>query len=184
MTLERNQEEYLLRLARNSIEEGLGIPTGPDTAKESIPEWARVPSGAFVTIKESGELRGCIGSMAARESLYKTIVGMAKAAAFEDPRFEPLTAGELPLIRIEISVLTPMEPIEDTGMIEVGRHGVYVSSGHRSGVFLPQVPVEWGWDRDTYLRQLMRKAGLPESALTDPLTRFWIFEALVFAEGD
>jgi uncharacterized protein len=182
MTLDQDQKEYLLRLARSSVEAAVGAGNTAGSASEA-PDWALIPSGAFVTLKNKGELRGCIGSMAAQDSLYHTVTRMARAAALEDPRFEPLVEAELPSIEIEISVLTPMEPIKSVEEIEVGRHGVYVSCGYRSGVFLPQVPTEWGWDRDTYVHQLLRKAGLPDSARSDPKTRFFVFQAIVFGEA-
>lgn len=189
MTLDHNQKEFLLEAARASIGAAVGIPPGgPSSAgasrekDDAVPDWAQFPSGAFVTLKEAGELRGCIGCMTAQDSLYRTVERMAKAAALEDPRFEPLEARELSLVKIEISVLTPMVPIDDVEKIEVGRHGVHVSLGYRSAVFLPQVPVEWSWDRETYLRQLLRKAQLPDAAMEDPRIRFSVFEAIVFGE--
>lgn len=182
MTLDREQKGFLLALARSSLEAAVSNGSLGEILGAKAPDWALVPSGAFVTLKEAGELRGCIGSMAARDSLYATIARMACAAALEDPRFEPVSERELPRIEIEISVLTPMVPIRSVEEIEVGRHGVHVSSGYRSAVFLPQVPVEWGWDRDTYLRQLLRKANLPETALADEGTCFCVFEAIVFGE--
>jgi AmmeMemoRadiSam system protein A len=142
------------------------------------------PCGAFVTLKAAGDLRGCIGRMDAGLPLLRTVEAMALAAAFEDPRFPPLSRRELPGVCIEISVLTPMVPVKGPDEVVVGKHGVHIYSRGRSGVFLPQVPVEWGWDRDTYLRQLCRKAGLDESALADPLTKLSVFEAIVFGEDD
>jgi len=183
MTLDQDQKKYLLRLARTSLEASVGDGSSPDALSASkAPQWSLVPAAAFVTLKESGDLRGCIGCMIAQDGLFQTVVKMARAAALEDPRFTPLSAAELPAISVEISVLTPMVPIGDIDEIEVGRHGVHCSLGYRSAVFLPQVPLEWGWDRDTYVSQLLRKAGLPDSARHDPRTRFSVFEAIVFGE--
>lgn len=183
MTLEQDQKEFLLRLARASVEACVGA-SDAEARLEAMepPAWSLALSGAFVTLKESGDLRGCIGSMTAQKSLFQTIVDMARAAALEDPRFEPLSLQELPAVSIEISVLTPMSPIDSLDRVEVGRHGLYVRAGYRSAVFLPQVPVEWGWDRDTYVRELLRKAGLPDSARDDPKTSYSVFEAIVFGE--
>jgi uncharacterized protein len=183
MTLDQEQKKFLLRLARASVEACVGETAAREAlAAMEAPEWSQVRSGAFVTLKEAGDLRGCIGCMTAQDSLFRTVANMARSAALEDPRFEPLSARELAAVSIEISVLTPMEPIDGIEKIEVGRHGVHVSLGYRSAVFLPQVPIEWGWDRDTYVRQLLRKAGLPDAALGDPKTRFSVFEAIVFGE--
>lgn len=119
--------------------------------------------GAFTTIHERGHLRGCIGYPLAIAPLYQTVADTAAAAAFEDPRFMPVTADELPNLSIEISVLSPLNLIS-AEEVEVGRHGLVVSYNGRRGLLLPQVPVEHGWDRETFLAQTCMKAGVSPDA--------------------
>ena len=121
--------------------------------------------GAFTTLHLSGKLRGCIGYVIPTHSLYRTVAETARAAAFDDPRFEPVTAVEAPELSVEISVLSPLRPIRPEEVV-VGVHGLIVSQGTRRGLLLPQVPVEWGWDRERFLAETCRKAGLPSDAWT------------------
>ena len=135
---------------------------------------------AFVTLSIGGRLRGCIGLLEPPGSLDQTLVHCAIAAAAEDRRFPPVSAPELQDLRYEISVLSPLRPAPSVEEIEVGRHGVLIQARGRQGLFLPQVPVEHGWDRGTYLENLCRKAGLPGDALKWPDSRLWVFTADVF----
>jgi AmmeMemoRadiSam system protein A len=146
------------------------------------------PCGAFVTLHRktlggAAELRGCIGRMSSPDPLEKTVRAMAEAAAFGDPRFPPLTSGEWPLCDIEISVLSPMEPCADPRQIQVGVHGLYLNLRGRSGVLLPQVPVEQGWNLDEYLDYICVKAGLPPRAFENPDAGLFTFAAIVFGEN-
>lgn len=171
----------LLDLARRSVrvrlEEGRTLEKGRDYA-EVAPE----PRGAFVTLTTaSGELRGCIGHVLPHLPLDETVVGMAVAAALEDPRFPSVRAKELPTLHFEISALTVPRP-STAGEVEVGRHGLIVSRGPFRGLLLPQVATEWGWDREEFLRHTCRKAGLPEEAWRDPATKLEAFEAEVWGE--
>jgi AmmeMemoRadiSam system protein A len=136
--------------------------------------------GAFVTLKREGRLRGCIGNIVGNGPLAATIERMAGAAAFEDPRFPPLTAGELDDLAIEVSVMGPLTPCPDPELIEVGRHGLYIRKSIHSGLLLPQVATEWGWDRETFLDQTCVKAGLPKGTWRKPKTEIWWFEAVIF----
>jgi len=136
--------------------------------------------GAFVTINKKGQLRGCIGYIEGHGSLYKTIEEMAEAAAFRDPRFSPVKEKELPELEIEISVLTPLKKITDVNEIEVGKHGIYIKKGWFSGLLLPQVATEYGWDRQTFLEHTCQKAGLPSSAWREKDTEIYIFSADIF----
>jgi AmmeMemoRadiSam system protein B/AmmeMemoRadiSam system protein A len=136
--------------------------------------------GAFVTITKKGSLRGCIGHIKGVTPLYKSVEEMAAAAAFQDPRFPPVTKKELKDLEIEISVLTPFEQITDVSEIEVGKHGIYMERGFYSGLLLPQVATEYGWDRETFLEHTCRKAGLPPDAWKDKETRIYIFSADIF----
>jgi len=121
------------------------------------------PGAAFVTLTKNARLRGCIGFTDPVAPLYKVVQECAVAAATEDPRFPPVSQPELPSLRIEISVLTPLFPIKPEE-VEVGMHGLMVTQGRMQGLLLPQVPVEWGWDRETFIDQTCVKAGLPPSA--------------------
>jgi AmmeMemoRadiSam system protein A len=168
----------LKALARHSIESALAGDDTPPPEPDS--ELLRSELGAFVTLTIGSALRGCIGNIVGQGPLFRTVWEMARAAAFHDPRFRPLEAGELPRIAIEISILGPVEPCPDPQQVVVGRHGLIMAQGARQGLLLPQVPVEWGWDREQFLAQTCRKAGLPASAWRSPQTRVLWFEAVVF----
>jgi len=145
---------------------------------------AGVRCGAFVTLRRTrdGELRGCVGQLESSEPLVETVAAMAVAAATRDKRFDPVTAGELGSLRVEISVLGALRPI-DPGEVEVGRHGLLVRLGDRRGVLLPQVAVEHAWDRESFLDQTCVKAGLPAEAWRQPGVEICGFMATVFGEG-
>lgn len=175
-TEERN---VLLKTARESVESYMGRrepkwPTFPDTLT--------VPRGAFVTLTAGKRLRGCIGRLTPSGPLIETVRAMARAAAFEDPRFAPIGREEWTGIRIEISVLGPMERLATAENLVIGVHGLYIVQGFRAGVLLPQVASEWGWDREEFLAQVCRKAGLPLEAWKDPTAELYRFEAAVFGE--
>jgi AmmeMemoRadiSam system protein A len=147
--------------------------------------------GAFVTLHKvspggghgsHGALRGCIGRMGAAEALEKTVHTMAIEAAFGDPRFPPLAAGELAQCHIEISVLSPMEKCDDPRSVKVGVHGLYLIYRGRAGVLLPQVPLEQGWDLDQYLDYICVKAGVPAKSYESPDAELLTFTASVFSE--
>jgi AmmeMemoRadiSam system protein A len=138
--------------------------------------------GAFVTLHGAdGELRGCVGLMRSDRPLLETVARMAVAAAIEDGRFEPVTEAELDRLSIEVSALSPLEPIRPED-VEVGRHGLHIGHGGRRGVLLPQVPGEHGWDRDTFLVHTCRKAGLSDDAWKKPGVELLAFTADVFRE--
>ncbi len=136
--------------------------------------------GCFVTLNKNGVLRGCIGSLIGKEPLYENVARMAIAAAFKDTRFPPVAPQEWPTLEIEISVLGPMTLCPKIEDIEIGRHGLLLILGTHSGVFLPKVPVEQGWDLTAYLENLCRKAQLPSQAWQDPKAQLYWYEALVF----
>lgn len=182
-TLESEVRRALLSLARRSIEHrlrtGRALLKGKDY-EETAPE----PRGAFVTLSDSeGNLRGCIGHILPHLPLDETVVGMAAAAALEDPRFPPVLLPELGSLTIEISALTVPEPVPDTERIEVGRHGLIISRGPFKGLLLPQVAPDWGWNRLELLEHTCRKAGLPPGAWREPGTRIEWFEAEVWGEA-
>ncbi len=173
------QQETLLQLAREAVT--LYLETG-DTLKKNITDKSFLENrGAFVTLKVKGELRGCIGYPVPFKSLYATIIDAAVSAASSDYRFLPLTIKDLPDTKIEISVLTPPRPIKNVHEIEVGIHGITISKGPNKGLLLPQVPIEWNWDLDTYLEHGCLKAGLDKDEWKRD-AQIEIFSAQVFSE--
>ncbi len=179
-SLTDQEKEILLQTARRSIEARFG---GNRPSLPAPTPKLRIPCGAFVTLKQGEMLRGCIGHIAATTPLDETVQEMAVASAFEDPRFPPLQPEELPGTHIEISVLSPFRKVTDPAEIQVGTHGILIRRGGRSGLLLPQVATEQGWDRDTFLEHTCRKAGLPTDAWKSPEARIEIFSALVFGEA-
>lgn len=178
-SLTDDEKQALMDLVRLAIaqrlfpQEHIELPPAPS-------ETMRRHFGAFVTLKIADRLRGCIGHVVGDKPLWETIAEMAQAAAFGDPRFPPLREGEFEALELEISILSPLTECPDPKLVEVGRHGLLIHCAGRSGLLLPQVPVEWGWDRETFLNQTCHKAGLPTDAWRDPqATLFW-FEAEVF----
>ena len=183
-SLTDDQKKYLLKLARKSIDDYVsgGViyePPQPDDAK-------LVEDGAvFVTLHRDGALRGCIGQMIPPGPLYLCVRDMAISAATHDHRFRPVSESELELIDIEISVLSPMKPIDDWRKIEIGHHGVWLRNGYSSGVFLPQVGRETGWTLETFLEELSsQKAGLSRNAYKDQKTKLFIFTVVEFDEDE
>lgn len=139
--------------------------------------------GVFTTLRKNGQLRGCRGEFAPQKPLYQVIQSTAISAALRDPRFPPLTADELPKIKMEISVLTPKKRIADWREIQLGQHGVILQKGGRAGTFLPQVAAETGWNLEQFLGQLcLQKADLPADGYKDPTINLYTFEAQVFGE--
>ena len=178
LDLSEEEKKTLHHIAKTVIENmAKGKPVPEFKAEAPILKENR---GAFVTIQKRGQLRGCIGYIEGHGPLYKTIGEMAGAAAFRDPRFSPVTERELPDLEIEISVLTPLERITDVSEIEVGKHGIYIKQGWYSGLLLPQVATEYGWDRKTFLEHTCEKAGLPTNAWKDKNTEIYIFSADIF----
>lgn len=179
--LNDQQRKRLLKIARDSI--ATYLKTGRKLeVNENDPVLAQ-EMGAFVTLNKDGQLRGCIGSLTATQPLYLTVRDMAVEAAVEDPRFSPLKPEELNEVEIEISALSPLERVDSAEKIELGRHGVVVRKGYRSGVFLPQVATETGWSKEEFLNNLCeQKAGLPPAAWKDNETELYIFGAEVFSE--
>lgn len=181
MSLSPDARRELLRIARDAIAEALH---GRVYESHSATAEAQQPAGAFVTIHHHGELRGCIGQIEARQPLAAAVAHCAASAAIRDPRFPPMAMPELDEgTEIEISVLTPMQPVASPEEIEVGRDGLLIQQGYRSGLLLPQVATEWGWNRETFLAQACRKAGLPPDAWKHGAEIFK-FQAEIFSERD
>lgn len=188
-TIVEEEREALLKDAREAIsatmENRLPVYSRSLVLKETARSGFSAlikPCGAFVTLHKEGQLRGCIGRMVAAKSLEATVRTMAVEAAFGDSRFPPLTKDELNICNIEISALSPMEPCNDPLSVKVGVHGLYLVHKGRSGVLLPQVPVEQGWNLNEYLDYICVKAGLPPHSYDEPGANLFTFTAVVFRE--
>ncbi|HEX6087603.1 MAG TPA: AmmeMemoRadiSam system protein A [Thermoanaerobaculia bacterium] len=180
--LTAEQRQTLLSIARRSIEAVLD-GRRPELDPSQLDETLLTPSGAFVSLHtKGGDLRGCIGSIEAVAPLCKAVQSNAINAAFRDPRFHPVTPEELPSLHIEISVMSPIVGVSDVAEIEVGRDGLIIRRGGRAGLLLPQVATQYGWDRETFLRQTCVKAGLPPDSWHDSACRIERFSAEVFGE--
>ncbi len=181
--LNTKEKVTLLGIARNTIEQYIRNKKTLPIDTTGFSENIKSESGAFVTLKEKGELRGCIGRFTSEEPLYKVIQEMAIASSTQDTRFSPVTPAELDKIGIEISVLTPMKKIRSVDEIVLGKHGIYIRKGYMSGTFLPQVATETGWSREEFLGHCARdKAGLGWNGWKD--ADIYIYEAFVFSEKD
>ena len=180
MELTEKGKKALLDAAKKSIENRLKNKPMPELNADDPALGEK--RGAFVTIKKKGHLRGCIGYIHGVKDLESTVKEMARAAAFNDPRFPPVTEGELSQLSFEISVLTPLKEIENMEEIVVGLHGLYITRGSFSGLLLPQVAIEYEWDRETFLEQTCRKAGLPSNCWKDKETKIFVFSADIFGD--
>ena len=180
--LSERQRQTLLKIARESIAAVLSGST-IDLEGYAVDDALRRPAGAFVTLTTADDdLRGCIGSIVAREPLYKAVSSSAISAALRDPRFPSVRANELPSLHLEISVMGPIERVNDVSEIETGRDGLIISRGAYAGLLLPQVATEYGWGRDEFLDHTCMKAGLPTGAWRSAETTIEKFSAEVFAE--
>lgn len=153
------QQRTLIDVARAAVRAGVHGRAAEVTAADDFPE----ATGAFVTLKKHGELRGCIGTLDCRGPLAEEVARVAVSAALADPRFSPVRPSEIDDLDVEVSVLGPLEPIDphDPSAIEIGRHGLVVEQGPRRGLLLPQVAAEGKMDRETFLAHTCAKAGLP-----------------------
>jgi len=185
MYLSPSEKRTLLRLAWSSLEYFVreGEETTAPAAKAELTERLREPAGAFVTLEEGGQLRGCIGYIEPIRPLYQAVMENSVSACSRDYRFPPVTPDELDRITIEISVLTPREEIQKPEDFHPGEEGILLEKERRRAVFLPQVATEQGWDREETLQHLCMKAGLPPDAWKEG-TRFWVFRAEVFSEEE
>lgn len=194
-TLTTEDKKMLLTIARVTLAERCGVTGQGDAYDEALGETQDVRTiplspalyehrGAFVTLNKDRHLRGCIGTFRAAEPLHKVVRDMTIAAALNDPRFPPVGPDEVAVIEIVISALTALTRAEDVSQIEVGTHGIYITRGSHSGVLLPQVAVQWGWDREEFLAQTCIKAGLPGDAWQSPEAVIEVFGAEVFSESE
>jgi AmmeMemoRadiSam system protein B/AmmeMemoRadiSam system protein A len=181
LSLSEGDKDELIALARASVEHAVREHRAYDPPAPLQPALNR-EIGAFVTLKEGGVLRGCIGYTSASRPLYETIRDTATLAAFGDPRFGAVNSDEVSKLEYEISVLSPLRRVLDVQEIEVGRHGLLIKNGGREGILLPQVPLEQHWGRAMFLEQTCVKAGLPEQCWKDEETDIFSFTADVFGE--
>ncbi|HTP58894.1 MAG TPA: AmmeMemoRadiSam system protein A [Spirochaetia bacterium] len=182
LALTEEDGQVLIETARQAITSRLSQKAGCYPAP--VTPALMIPCGAFVTLKSNGSLRGCIGRISSNRSLLQTVKEVAVSSAFEDPRFPPLTKSEWPSVRIEVSVLTPFKRVRDPQSVCVGTHGVMIRRGYSSGLLLPQVATEQGWNREELLTHACRKAGLPPEAWKDPATQIEVFSAMVFEQAE
>ncbi len=174
-----DERRQLLQIAHQAI---LSELSGEALQEEPVPARFLEPRGVFTTLYLQGELRGCVGYALPIAPLHRAVAETARAAAFEDSRFPPVTKDEAPTLEISLSVLSRLFPILPE-QVEVGRHGLLVSMGFNRGLLLPQVPTEYGWDRETFLEQTCRKAGLPANTWHRG-AKFEAFTAEVFGDRD
>lgn len=180
-SLTGREKDALMKIARASVESAVRDRKMYMVGDTGFPRLNEA-RGAFVTLKEHGELRGCIGYITPMKSLAETVRDVAAYAAIEDSRFTPVTPQELPLLEYEISVMSPVRRVLDVREIKVGKHGLIMKQGDTEGILLPQVPMEEHWNRDTFLQETCLKAGLPREAWKDDETDIFMFTALVFGE--
>ena len=171
----------LLEIAREAVTHAVHGRPLPELSVSSPA--LQLPRACFVTLTRGGHLRGCRGEVWPRSDLAHAVQRVAVLSALDDPRFPPVTVEELPHLEYEISVLSPLRPVADPEEIVIGRDGLFLLAGGRTGLLLPQVPVEQGWDREAFLRAICLKAGLPEDAWRWPEARLFRFEAEVFGES-
>ncbi|MHC4387043.1 MAG: AmmeMemoRadiSam system protein A [Planctomycetota bacterium] len=178
------QKKILLKIARDTIE--AVITNKPVIKPQSDDPELEVNCGCFVTLKNRGQLRGCIGQFTSEVPLIDLVVEMAKASATADPRFiaDPIRPDELGQLDVEISVLSPLELTDDPLSLRLGADGIYIKSGCASGCFLPQVATETGWSKEEFLSYCCaHKAGLPADAWKDPNTEVYLFTADIFGSS-
>ncbi len=178
-SLTDSEKKELLTIARQSI---VGYLAEGKLPEFTVPENLQEPGAAFVTLTKGGHLRGCIGHTVAGMPLYQTVASCAVSAALRDPRFPPIREDEVDSLHIEISVLTPLQEVKSLNDIQVGRDGLMVVKGHYSGLLLPQVASDYGWDKTRFLEHTCQKAGLPKEAYKFSGTTIYRFQALIFEE--
>lgn len=175
------QKQTLLKVARDTVE--TVIRQKKIEKPESDDPELNSPCGCFVTLKNGVRLRGCIGQFTSDSPLIELVAEMAKASATGDPRFfsDPITAGELEKLDVEISVLSPLKRTDDPLSLRLGVDGIYIKRDRMSGCFLPQVATETGWSKEEFLSYCCaHKAGLADDAWKDPETEVYLFTAEVF----
>ncbi len=179
--MNEQQKKTLLKVARDTVE--AVIKRKSHAKPHSDDPELNAPCGCFVTLKNRGRLRGCIGQFTSENPLIELVAEMAKASATGDPRFfgDPITIRELDKLDVEISVLSPLQKTDDPLSLRLGVDGIYIKRGRTSGCFLPQVATETGWDKEEFLSYCCaHKAGLAPDAWKDPQTEVYLFTADAF----
>lgn len=183
MELTLKEKKMLLNAVKEAIQSAFIIETKKDIDYCDYPN-LMLNAGAFVTLRKSGNLRGCIGYIISNNTLFETIQDAARQAAFNDPRFPQLRQSELDEIEIEISVLSPPFKMESYDDIEIGKHGLILNDCGRRALLLPQVPVEYNMNRDEYLSALCEKACLYSDKWKEKQLDINLFTATVFSQED
>ena len=178
--LNEDEQLFLLQLARNVIAKTSNgeTPEMPEYFSETL----STKLGVFVSLHKKGELRGCIGYVEGIKPLQDGVIEMAQSAAFNDPRFAPVTSDEVDDLELEISVLSPITEVKNINEIVIGKHGLIIEQGFYKGLLLPQVATENHWDRIEFLQHTCRKSGLPIDAWKDKKTKIYFFSAEIFSE--
>lgn len=183
--LTESQGRWAVSFARRVVKSVVTTGDPPPKPTDVDPVF-EIDRGAFVTLRTNGQLRGCIGRPTPEQSAIEAIRGAAVDAATNDPRFPPVSKSELSKITVEVSILTPPEEMTsvEPDAVTVGRDGLIVQRKDRSGLLLPQVPVDQSWDAETFLRQTCKKAGLQGDCWRQPETTVLRFRAQVFEETE
>lgn len=180
-SLNNTEKDFLLELARKTIEEFIFNNKIYPIDFSRLTDNLLAKCGAFVTLHLNGQLRGCIGTFSPNTSISNVIQQMAIASSTEDYRFNPVSKNEVPLLQIEISVLTPLKKISDISEFQLGKHGIYIKKGNRSGTFLPQVATETGWTTEEFLGHCAYdKAGIGWDGWKS--ADLFTYEAILFSE--
>ena len=179
--LAEDEQNYLLQIVKQTVSEAVQRGQVFDCSSGGF-EALAIERGAFVTLKKSGHLRGCIGYTSPLKPLCETVRDVSISAALKDPRFPAVTSSELDELSYEVSVLSPFRKVLDLNQIEIGKHGLLIKYGRSEGLLLPQVATDNKWDRKTFLSQTCRKAGLPADTWKDPQTDIFMFSAFVFGD--
>lgn len=175
------EKEILFQNAHKAIQSA--VKNEPVPVAESSSDLLNSLTGAYVTIYKFGELRGCVGSVEPKKPLLQTIIDSAYDAAINDPRFNPIKIEELEDLSIEISIISNLKQMKDISEIEVGIHGLMIQQGEKIGLLLPQMASDYNWDRETFLNQTARKAGLPYNVWKKEDVKIYIFTAEIINES-
>jgi AmmeMemoRadiSam system protein A len=177
-----NERKFLLEYARDAVEYSVNNKEVP--RRPSIPEKLKKKRGVFVTLKMDGKMRGCIGEIFAQNPVIEAVRNCAVNSALKDERFKPVSEKELPELGYEISVLSPLQPLEDVSDLIIGKHGLLIVYGQLSGIILPQVAAEYGWNKTQFLEAVCRKAGLQIGAWKAPNALVFLYSAEVFGNNN
>mgnify|MGYP000114918559 FL=1 len=183
--MDEKDKKVLLQIAKKSIESAIKSIPNDQIQTEIISPELKEKNGAFVTLRTNGKLRGCIGRMVSDIPLYKLVSEMAVSAATDDPRFNQIQTTELEILEIDISVLSPLQKVDDPLDFELGRHGIYIKKGSSNGCFLPQVATETGWTKEEFLSQCCSvKASLSPDAWKKKDVGVYVFTSEIISEKD